>query len=188
MIFDIYHRTSEVCGEHEPFPPPYVCPQTPPPIEYRSNPILSSAEYQSQDRLGNIDAWKPPHEWDCTPTKPSTSTTIDERLRVSPVSPEINDSMFPGLAALQRELRMMAAASPELMLANMKSSMGEASDAMVYKELEMTKKRWMFSALHQQSGYAQLIERTLERPESPTATKRNRILALYETQGKLSKA
>jgi len=78
----------------------------------------------------------------------------------------------------------MAAASPELMLANMKSSMGEASDATVYKELEMTKKRWMFSALHQQSGYAQLMEQAAECTESPSTIKRNRILALYETQGK----
>jgi hypothetical protein len=79
---------------------------------------------------------------------------------------------------------MMAAASPELMLANMKSSMGEASDATVYKDLEMTKKRWMFSALRQHSGYAKFTERTIECLESPTATKRNRILALYESHGK----
>jgi hypothetical protein len=93
--------------------------------------------------------------------------------------------MFPAFAALQRERRMMAAASTELMLANLKSSMGEASDASVYKELEMTKKRWMFSALHQQGGYAQLIERSKAHPETPTQPKRNRILALYETHRKL---
>ncbi len=82
---------------------------------------------------------------------------------------------------------MMAAATSELMLANLKSSMGEATDAMVYKELEMTKKRWMFSALHRQDGYAQLIEHSNERPENATAPKRNRILALYETPSKSSR-
>lgn len=92
--------------------------------------------------------------------------------------------MFPGLAALQRELRIMAAASPELTLANMKASMGEASDAMVYKELEMTKKRWLFSALRQFSGYTKFNKHTKEALDSPTSTRRNRILALYETQGK----
>lgn len=78
----------------------------------------------------------------------------------------------------------MAAASPELMLANLTSSIGKVSDATVYKEFEMTKKRWMFSVLHQQGGYAHLIESN-ERLESPATPRRNRILALYETPSKL---
>ncbi|KAI3318173.1 hypothetical protein HD806DRAFT_549366 [Xylariaceae sp. AK1471] len=178
--------SSVECEEADSFPPPYICPQTPPPIESPSNQILTSRGYQNLDRLGNPEAWKPPHEWDCTPTKQSNSTTSNERLRMPSASPETNNSLFPGLAALQREIRMMEAASPELMLANMKSSMGEASDATVYKELEMTKKRWMFSALRQYTGYAKFTERTNECLESPTANKRNRILALYETQASAS--
>lgn len=78
----------------------------------------------------------------------------------------------------------MAAAEPELMLANIKSSMGHASDATVYKELEMAKKRWLFSALQHQ-GYIQLTECGDICPGSPGAKspRAPRILALYETQG-----
>ncbi|KAI8627712.1 hypothetical protein F5Y19DRAFT_162845 [Xylariaceae sp. FL1651] len=184
---ELPENASPVTGEElGSFPSPYACPQTPPPIEYHGNLMLNPTGCQGHDRLGNPDAWKPPHEWDCTPTKKSGTPMMDERLRVSPASLETDNPMFPGLAALQRELRIMEAASPELMLANMKSSMGEASDAMVYKELEMTKKRWMFSGLHQQSGYAQLIEHDNDCPESPTICRRNRMLALYETQASAS--
>ncbi|KAI1827863.1 hypothetical protein F4861DRAFT_549196 [Xylaria intraflava] len=175
--------TPETCEDAESFPPPYIAPQTPPAMEQQNNRISVSPNHQSHDHLGNPEAWKPPHEWDCTPTKQAT-TVISEKLRASPASPESQSTVFPDLTALQRELRIMAAASSELMLANMKSSMGEAPDAAVYKELEMTKKRWMFFALHQQSGYAQLTERSNDCPESLSTPKRNKILALYETQGK----
>ncbi|KAI1750106.1 hypothetical protein F4782DRAFT_262328 [Xylaria castorea] len=155
--------TPTACEGHEPFPPPFICPQTPPPVDYRSH-----------------EAWKPPHEWDCTPTKQAATTTINERLQMSPASREAINARFPAFAAMQRERRMMAAASPELMLTNLTSSAGMSLDARVYKEFEMTKKRWMFSVLHQQGGYARLIEPN-ERPESPAMLQRNRILALYET-------
>ncbi|KAI0454512.1 hypothetical protein F5B21DRAFT_233171 [Xylaria acuta] len=172
--------TPNASEEHEPFPPPYICPQTPPPIDYRPHEALSSPRHQSYDRLANPEAWKPPHEWDCTPTKQAGTTTINERLQVSPASREANNAMFPAFAALQRERWMMASASLELMLANLTSSVGKSPDATVYKEFEMTKKRWMFSVLHQHGGYAHLIESN-ERPGSPGTPQRNRILALYET-------
>ncbi|RYC62675.1 hypothetical protein CHU98_g3530 [Xylaria longipes] len=172
--------TPNGCEEHEPLPPPYICPKTPPPIDYRPHEALSSPRHQNYDRLANPEAWKPPHEWDCTPTKQAATTTINERLQMSPANREANKTMFPAFAALQRERRMMAAASPELMLANLTSSVGKSPDATVYKEFEMTKKRWMFSVLHQQGGYAHLLESN-ERPESPGSPQRNRILALYET-------
>ncbi|KAJ8121536.1 hypothetical protein ONZ43_g2033 [Nemania bipapillata] len=161
--------------------------QTPPLAEVPedTHQVLPPPTYQNYDHLANPEAWKPPHEWDCTPTKQAATAMIDERLQISPAKQASNNSMFPAFAALQRERRMMAAASTELMLTNLKSGMGEASDASVYKELEMTKKRWMFSALHQQGGYAQLIEHSSEHSESPTQPKRNRILALYETHARV---
>lgn len=174
MVVDVQHRAPKACEEQESLPPPYICSQTPPPTEYRS-----------YDHLANPEAWKPPHEWDCTPTKQATGNMIDELPRVSPTRRAANNSTFSAFASLYREQKMMTAASTELMLTSLNASMEEASDASVYKEFEMTKKRWMFSALHQQGGYAQLIEPSGERPETPTAPKRNRILALYETQGKL---
>ncbi|KAI1124807.1 hypothetical protein F5Y10DRAFT_284761 [Nemania abortiva] len=179
-------ETPQACEDIESFPTPPVCPRTPPPNGPQNYEALSSPKYQSYDHLANPEAWKPPHEWDCTPTKQATAATIDERLQLSPARQTANNSMFPAFAALQRERRMMAAASTELMLTNLKSGMGEAADASVYKELEMTKKRWMFSALHQQGGYAQLIERSSERPEPSIQPKRKRILALYETHASAS--
>ncbi|KAI1146879.1 hypothetical protein F4825DRAFT_174977 [Nemania diffusa] len=178
--------TPKACEEPGSFPPPYISPQTPPPNGYYHHQVLSSPTYQSYDHLANPEAWKPPHEWDCTPTKQIATPTIDERLQISPEKQVANNSMFPAFAALQRERRMMAAASTELMLTSLKSSMGEAKEGSVYKELEMTKKRWMFSALHQQGGYGQLIERPNERPGTPTQSKQNRILALHETPASAS--
>jgi hypothetical protein len=103
-------------------------------------------------------------------------------MQTSPTSGDTNHYMFADLSALQREVRMMAAASPELILANVKAGMGDAADAMIYKELEMTKKRWMFSALNQNEGYADL-DRVSFSPGTQTLSRRPRILAIYETQG-----
>ncbi|KAI0964990.1 hypothetical protein F4678DRAFT_454320 [Xylaria arbuscula] len=173
--------TPQACEEHDSFPLPYNFPHTPPSINRQKDRVASSPGSRGRRQLGDPEAWKPPHEWDCTPTKQSTTSTIDECLQAAATGRDANNSVVPALPVLQRELRMMAAASSELILANLKSGMGEAADAMVYKEFEMTKKRWMFSALHRQDGYAQLMERSNERPENVTASKRDRILALYET-------
>ncbi|KAL7625552.1 hypothetical protein AAE478_004772 [Parahypoxylon ruwenzoriense] len=159
-------------------------PQTPPPIELRNNAGIYTPGWNSNDKLGNLDAWKPPHEWDCTPNKENATPSDEEKPHNSSISDDSDQCMSPGLLALQREVRMMAAASPDLILANVKSSMGHASDATVYKELEMTKKRWMFSAL-QHEGCAPPVECVDGCPGSPNSSKSPRsprILALYETQ------
>ncbi|XDG02311.1 hypothetical protein ABKA04_001926 [Annulohypoxylon sp. FPYF3050] len=163
-------------------------PQTPPPIELQNNNTIHTPGWNCNDRLVNPDAWKPPHEWDCSPTKENAAMSDEEGLQPSPVGGDSDQCMSPSLAALQREVKMMAAASPELMLANIKSSMGHSSDATVYKELEMSKKRWMFSAL-QSEGYIPFAECADKRPASPTSSKSSiypRILALYETQASTS--
>ena len=184
----MFRRTPQACDELKSFPPPNNFPHTPPPIDNRNNKTTSSPTCRGRRRLGDPEAWKPPHEWDCTPTKQSTASAISERLQTTATTSEAIYSVVPALPVIQRELRMMAAASSELMLANLKSSMGEATDATVYKELEMTKKRWMFSALHRQDGYAQLMDRPNERPEHAPIPKRGRILALYETPSKSSQS
>ncbi|KAI0157337.1 hypothetical protein GGR57DRAFT_500957 [Xylariaceae sp. FL1272] len=173
----------------EPTLPAYLSPQTPPPIEHRITPILSPASYQgNHNRLGNADAWKPPHEWDCSPTRASGAVTVAEALHMSPASPSPDNNLFPSLAAVQRDIRMMMAASPELMLANMKSDLGSSSDAMVYKEHEMVKKRWMFSGLRKHSGYAERIERVNAHGhlDSPSGPRQPKILALYESPASAS--
>ncbi|KAI1319184.1 hypothetical protein F5Y16DRAFT_414312 [Xylariaceae sp. FL0255] len=172
--------------EAESLSSPHLSPQTPPPVENRHTPILDPRICQNLDRSTKSDAWKPPHEWNCTPTKSSTPAYPHGSLPTSPKTSEYDNLLFPSLAALQREVRVMAAASTELLLANIKSDMGEASDASVYKELEMVKKRWMFSALHQQSGYIRSIDRAACHEGSSTAQKHTRILALYETPASAS--
>ncbi|KAI0377453.1 hypothetical protein F5Y04DRAFT_291798 [Hypomontagnella monticulosa] len=167
---------------------PSESPRTPPPIESRNSTLIYTPGWNDNDRLGNPDAWKPPHEWDCAPTKDIATQSDGRRLHNSLVSDDSDQGMSPGLIALQREIRMMAAASPELTLANIKSSMGHASDATVYKELEMNKKRWMFSAL-QHEGYDPLAIRTNGFPGSSDSSKSSkppRILALYESQASAS--
>lgn len=164
---------------------PSQSPQTPPPIELRNNIGIYTPGWSGNDRLGNPDAWKPPHEWDCTLAKENAGSSEEGKPPSPSGSDDSDQCMSPSLAALQREVRMMAAASPELMLANIKSSMGHAPDAMVYKELEMAKQRWLFSAL-QQEGYATLVERVNGSPEVSSSAKSPRppkILALYETEG-----
>ncbi|KAI1176146.1 hypothetical protein F4777DRAFT_597908 [Nemania sp. FL0916] len=165
---------------------PQSCPHTPPPIHCLGHPVLYVAHSHNYDRSTSPEAWRPPHEWDCTPTKQIAVNAIDEHLQAPPTRRGSNNSAFPAFSALVRERRMMATASTELMLVNLKSSMGEASDASVYKELEMTKKRWLFSALHQLGGYARLVERPAERPTASNSPRRVRILALYETHASAS--
>ncbi|KAI8958170.1 hypothetical protein F5Y11DRAFT_52331 [Daldinia sp. FL1419] len=161
---------------------------TPPPLELQSNTTIYTPGWNSIDRLGNPDAWRPPHEWDCTSNRETVAHPEEEGLYNSMISDDSDQCMTPSLAVLQREVRMMAAASPELILANIKSGMGNSADATVYKELEMTKKRWMFSALHHE-GYVPLVECTDNYPGSPDSSKpprSARILALYESPASAS--
>ncbi len=163
--------------------PPSQSPRTPPDTEARNSTTVHKPNWHVDDR-DHPDAWKPPHEWECTPTKRAQATSPDDRLQLSPTSPDIDHYMSPDIMALQREVRMMAIASPELILANIKAGMGNASDTMIYKELEMTKKRWILSALHQIGGYADL-KHLESNPDYGGSSHTPRILALYETQGKL---
>ncbi|KAH9909859.1 hypothetical protein F4778DRAFT_21329 [Xylariomycetidae sp. FL2044] len=181
----VKEQASGAFVEHGSVSTPYSLPQTPPPLEGRSNSVVSRSRWANDTRLDNPDAWKPPHEWECTPTR-IVDNPREDILQASPASAEEDHYMCPDLVLLQREIRMMAAAGPELILANLKSKMGDATDAMVYKELEMTKKRWMFWALHRNEGYATLVERGEAQLDSPVFPRPPRILALYETQASAS--
>ncbi|KAI0598161.1 hypothetical protein F4775DRAFT_601601 [Biscogniauxia sp. FL1348] len=179
--------TTTAFEEPVPLLSPSRLPRTPPPVEQGNSPTIYTPGWNSNDRLSNRESWKPPHEWDCTPTKESVSPSYEGKLRISPGSQVFDHCLSPDLAALQREVRIMSAASPELMLANMKSAaIGPAPDANIYKELEMNKKRWMFSALHQNGGYGELVDHANVHTGSPVARNLPKILALYETQASAS--
>ena len=171
-------------GDTEFLMPPSQSPRTPPLAGTQNSPIVHNQSWQIDDRATNREAWKPPHDWECTPTRRGRSSSPQDRLDASPSSADIDHYMSPDIVALQREVQMMSMASSELILANIKAGMGATSDSMIYKELEMTKKRWMLSALHKLGGYADL-EHLNNIPDGEGSSYAPRILALYETQGKL---
>ncbi|RYP03716.1 hypothetical protein DL765_010413 [Monosporascus sp. GIB2] len=168
--------------------PPSHLPQHPSSTKIRNNHIAHVPDWNVDDGAANSDAWKPPHEWGCTPTKRARSASPEDRQQISPASPEIGHYISPDIVTLQREVRMMEMASPEIILANMEAGMDVASDhapdTMIYQQHEMEKKRWMFWALHYIGGYAEF--ETLHRYSYHASSSRApRILALYETPGKL---
>lgn len=172
------------------YPSPCL-PRTPPPVERSELVDIYRTGWGQASQLANPDAWKPPNEWECSPTRGLhhihdiycvRAPSLEEKPSASPVSGDAYQYTPPDLVALQREVRMMGASSPELTLANLKFAMGASSDAMVYKELESTKKRWMFSVLLQNKDFAHL-DWARSHPETLKSCRQPRILAIYETQG-----
>lgn len=188
-----------------PHTPPLREPQSP-----YSPRSPTTARGETDDTLGTLEPWRPPNEWECRSPQSAPAWHPAEAVPASPTAVAYGGGggadhyMSPGLGAVQRELRMMAAASAELTLANLRSEMAggnEAAaaatgtavaavvDAAVYKELEMTKKRWMFSALHRRDGYGAFdcvgLGLDDDGGRSPVVAPL-RVLAMYETQGRLS--
>jgi len=121
----------------------------------------------------NADAWRPPEAWNCSPSSEHAPSTIEEMITYA--QNDDTTSMALDLAGMQREVKRMAAASPQIVLLRLKEEWGTAADAALYKELEMEKKRWMLSALH-----------NLDQPpdvSSKIVRNDDRILAFFETQG-----
>ncbi|RYP69545.1 hypothetical protein DL771_006060 [Monosporascus sp. 5C6A] len=164
--------------------PPSHLPLTPSSTKIRNNHIAHVPDWNVDDNAVNSDAWRPPHEWGCTPSKRARSASPEDRQQISSASPEIDYYMSPDSVTLQREVRMMEMASPEIILGNMEADMDDASDnapdTLIYKQHEMAKKRWMFWALHYMGSYAEFetLHRYSYHASSPRAP---RILALYET-------
>ncbi|KAL2875493.1 hypothetical protein SGCOL_009262 [Colletotrichum sp. CLE4] len=130
----------------------------------------------------NPDSWRPPDAWDCGPP-PEVRTPMIEA--VIEETPELDAacSMSMDLNGMQREIRRMAAASHSIRLLRLKEVWGETTDASLYKELEMEKKRWMLSSLHNMDKPADLDQAKVH-PNKITPAKAKKVLALYETQGK----
>lgn len=89
--------------------------------------------------------------------------------------------MSMDLHGMQREIRRMIAATPDTILLRLKESWGPSHDAVLYKELEMEKKRWMLSALHNLDPPG--LDDSTSGPYKTVAAKAHKILALYESQG-----
>lgn len=99
-------------------------------------------------------------------------------------TPELDAAcaMSMDLNGMQREIRRMAAASHSIRLLRLKEVWGETTDASLYKELEMEKKRWMLSSLHNMDKPVE-VDQPKAHPNKITPAKAKKVLALYETQG-----
>lgn len=80
------------------------------------------------------------------------------------------------IAGLQREVKRMAAATPQIILLRLKEEWGTSPDATLYKELEMEKKRWMLSALYSLDAH--------NGTQNDAVFSNPRVLGFFETQGR----
>lgn len=132
----------------------------------------------------NPDAWKPPDEWDCTPTEPRSAATRLEDLMNEMLSAALTDEVpedTVDLSALQKEVRRMAAASPQAILSRLEAIWDTTLNPSLHQELEMEKKRWMLSTLHHLDPVPDLDVSQLRLGDG--SSKVRRILALYESKG-----
>ncbi len=142
------------------------------------NPAGSQSTRPVNFEIDNPDAWRPPEAWECNLTD-DTQVCMTSKLRKAAAAEEAAyNSMSMDLPTLQRELRRMAAASPQIKLVRLTEEWESTPDASFYKELEMEKKRWMLSALYNMDREEQGNQ--LEPGNSESGS---RILALFETKG-----
>ena len=131
--------------------------------------------------------WKPPEAWDVSPVpEPATLAIATAGIPEKAIEPEPSEaySMSLDLNGMQRELKRMAAASPSIILVRLKEEWGKADDATLYKELEMEKKRWMLSALHNMDRNLE-AESSRPSPSRLPTSRPPKVLALHESQGML---
>ncbi|TDZ21456.1 hypothetical protein Cob_v005640 [Colletotrichum orbiculare MAFF 240422] len=189
--------TAEPSQEEPPTPPrsPAIQPQSTPTIIdtpvnlFPGQPaprhsLRKVPSWTTAFKPNNPDAWKPPDAWDCGPPPEVRTPMIED---IIDETPELDSSlsMSMDLNGMQREVRRMAAASTSIRLLRLKEVWGDTTDASLYKELEMEKKRWMLSSLHGIDQPAD-AERTKVAPHKITPAKAKKVLALYESQATTS--
>jgi hypothetical protein len=141
-------------------------------VSSRQRPDLTIAMPPLQLNANNMEAWRPPDAWGYVPP-PLASPSSEDAVVHS--HDDHRASVALDLAAMQREIKRMAAAGPQIVLMRLREEWGPSADAALYKELEMEKKRWMLSAL-----------RNMDPP--PNTGMRlmsggHKILAFFESQG-----
>lgn len=152
----------------------------------------------SQQYVGNPDLWKAPDVWEYSASEPEVSP-VEEA--VVPIGSEEINQLALDLASMQREANRMLEASPRTMLLRLKAKWGDRNvhsaletgtesmqgdadiaidQALMYKELEMDRKRWMLSALHHMEINTQ-PRNVLSKPK--VKPKVQKILSLFDSQG-----
>lgn len=84
------------------------------------------------------------------------------------------------LQGMVRELHRMAAAGPKLILMRISEEWDSSTNADLYKELEMEKKRWVLTALH---NIDHCLSKDISTRASGSQSEQEKVLALYENQG-----
>ncbi|KAG6355863.1 hypothetical protein INS49_015247 [Diaporthe citri] len=151
----------------------------------------------NQQYVGNPDLWKAPEVWEYSASEPEVSPVDEAAVPIG--SDEINQLALD-LASMQREANRMLQASPRTILLRLKAKWGDqdihvameagtestqedvdiaVDRALMYKELEMDRKRWMLSALHHME--------TDTKPNTPMSKpkvkpKVQKILSLFDSQ------
>ncbi|KAF4982035.1 hypothetical protein FZEAL_2285 [Fusarium zealandicum] len=122
------------------------------------------------------DAWRPPEEWECLTGEKEDAGQV-ETLQTA--LDEMNIGDIIDLESLQKEVKRMAAASPNVVLSRIKE-VWRTADETLHQELEMEKKRWMLSTLH----HLDPVPKPGAVPMSPLSVEEssNKVLALYESQ------
>ncbi|KAK7425393.1 hypothetical protein QQZ08_008072 [Neonectria magnoliae] len=132
----------------------------------------------------NPDAWRPPEEWDCVSPE-SRIADLEQKIndmRIGDSNKTLEDSS--DLDMLQKEVRRMAVARPEVVLSRLKEVWSTTQDESLHHELEMEKKRWMLSTIYHLDPRPQRdIPRSLVVEDRSASVPK--VLALYESQGVL---
>lgn len=172
-------RNNRVDGISTVTPPAFQTskpPATPPGRRQGKYQVVSPPKRLAIFRAHNPDAWKPPADWNTRPSSEMSRPRVDAPAQ----APIQEDDMSMDLISMQRELRRMTSASPQVMLLRLKEDWGTAADPAFYKELEMEQKRWMLAALHNLDG-PQNVTSVSRTPG--TESEARKILALFESKG-----
>ncbi|KAL8398540.1 hypothetical protein RB596_005901 [Gaeumannomyces avenae] len=150
-------------------------------------PVVASPDSVFQNE--HPDSWKPPDTWDCSPApKPViTLTSMDAMLKTRTEQHTRKSASFSmDLGSLQREMKMMEAATPQTILTRLKEQWDDSKDPAVYQETVMEKQRWMLSAMYNvdRPGIDGSKEESAMVPG--IRDKDMKILALFESQATAS--
>lgn len=151
-----------------------------------------------QQYVGNPDLWKAPDVWEYSASEPEVSPIEEAAV---PLGSEDISQLALDMASMQREANRLQQASPRTILQRLKERWGDQNvhvaletgtenvqgdfdatvdQAVMYKELEMDRKRCMLSALHHMEATTS-PSTVISKPK--VKPKVQKILSLFDSQG-----